>query len=144
MSNNPTSAIPHEIERFNIIFRIHHISLFVTFLLLSFTGWGLKYAHVDVSNIWIRIWGGAEMAGLIHRVAGVAMILTFLWHVLYLFYLIAKGEMKFNTRTTIIPLPKDALDLVQNYLYFIGISKTQPKFGRYTYAHKFEIGRAHV
>jgi hypothetical protein len=39
VSNN----LPEEVERFNIIFRIQHIIMFTTFLLLSFTGWGLKY-----------------------------------------------------------------------------------------------------
>ena len=105
MTNHTAAEVPQEVERFNIIFRLHHIILFVSFLLLAFTGWGLKYAHVDVSSMWIRIWGGAEMAGLIHRIAGVAMILDFLWHVCYLVYLIAKGEMTFDTRTTVVPAP---------------------------------------
>ncbi len=37
--------VPPDIERFNIIFRIQHILMFTTFLLLSFTGWGLKFAY---------------------------------------------------------------------------------------------------
>jgi len=36
---------------------------------------------VDVSSWWIRVWGGAETAGLIHRIAGVTMLLDFLFHV---------------------------------------------------------------
>jgi formate dehydrogenase subunit gamma len=74
------NEIPKEIERFNIIFRIQHIIMFTTFLLLSFTGWGLKYAHAPggVSSWWIRVWGGAETAGIIHRVAGVTMLLDFI------------------------------------------------------------------
>ncbi|MBS1126182.1 MAG: hypothetical protein H6Q93_171, partial [Nitrospirae bacterium] len=37
-----TQEVPAEIERFDIIFRIQHVLMFTTFLLLSFTGWGLK------------------------------------------------------------------------------------------------------
>ncbi len=128
-----------EVERFNIIFRIQHIVMFTTFLLLAFTGWGLKYAELkDVSSWWIRIWGGPKVAGIIHRVAGVTMILDFIFHVLYLGYLLLTGKMKIRKETTVIPLPKDVVDVVHNFLYFLGISKTKPKFGRFTYAQKFD------
>jgi cytochrome b subunit of formate dehydrogenase len=139
MNQKKTNAgIPQEVERFNIIFRIQHIILFVTFLLLSFTGWGLKYADVNVSSWWIRIWGGPEVAGIIHRIAGVTMCIDFGWHVLYLIYLVIKGDLKFNTRTTLIPLPKDVFDAVQNFMYFLGLSRTKPKFAKFSYAHKFD------
>jgi cytochrome b subunit of formate dehydrogenase len=134
MSNK---ELPKEIERFNIIFRIQHIILFTTFLLLSFTGWALKYPEVEPSAWWVRIWGGPEIAGKIHRVAGVTMLLDFLWHVAYLGYLFTKG-MKIRAVTTIIPLPRDIIDVIHNYLYFLGLSKTKPKFGRFSYIHKFD------
>jgi len=135
-----TGEIPQEIERFNIIFRIQHILMFSTFLLLAFTGWGLKYAEAPggVSSMWIRIWGGAEKAGIIHRVAGVTMLLDFIWHVLYLGYLFATGRMTINLRTTVIPLPKDVMDVIKNFMYFLGLSKEKPKFGKYSYAQKFD------
>jgi cytochrome b subunit of formate dehydrogenase len=135
-----TGEIPQEIERFNIIFRIQHILMFTTFLLLSFTGWGLKYAEAPggVSSMWIRVWGGAETAGLIHRIAGITMLLDFIWHVVYLGYLFATGRMTINLRTTVIPLPKDIMDVIKNFMYFLGLSREKPKFGKYSYAQKFD------
>ena len=132
--------IPEEIERFNIIFRIQHILMFTTFLLLSFTGWGLKYADAPagVSSMWIRVWGGPETAGLIHRIAGVTMLLDFIWHVLYLGYLFLTGRMTIKAKTTVIPLPKDIFDVVKNFMYFLGLSKEKPRFGKYSYAQKFD------
>ena len=130
--------IPHEVERFDIIFRIQHVIMFVTFLLLSFTGWGLKFAPVEASSWWIRIWGGPEIAGLIHRVAGVTMILDFIFHVVYLGYLFMKGELEIRKETTIIPLPQDIVHVVHNFGYFLGISKTKPKFAKFSYAQKFD------
>lgn len=139
---NPQSItgkeMPGEVERFNLIFRIQHVIMFVTFLLLAFTGWGLKYAAVDISKFWIRIWGGPEMAGLIHRIAGVIMITDFIFHVLYMGYLLITGKMKIRKETTVIPLPKDVKDVVHNFLYFFGIAKTKPKFGRFNYSQKFD------
>ena len=142
MSNTTTSTqdIPKEIERFNVIFRIQHVLMFSTFLILSFTGWGLKYAHdpEGLSSIWIRVWGGAETAGLIHRIAGVTMLLDFIWHVIYLIYLLATKQMTINTKTTVIPLPKDVFDVIKNFMYFLGLSKEKARFGKYSYAQKFD------
>ncbi len=138
MSLKNTQHKEPEIERFNIIFRIQHVIMFTTFLLLAFTGWGLKYAEIDVSSWWIRIWGGPRTAGIIHRIAGVTMILDFTFHVLYLGYLLLTGKMKIRKETTVLPLPKDVKDVVHNFLYFIGIAKTKPKFGRFTYVQKFD------
>jgi len=138
--NEASQEIPKEIERFNIIFRIQHILMFTTFLLLSFTGWGLKYAHdpEGLSSIWIRIWGGADTAGLIHRIAGVTMLLDFIWHVIYLVYLFATGQIKMSTKTTVLPLPKDVFDVIKNFMYFFGLSKEKAKFGKFSYAQKFD------
>ncbi len=135
-----TREVPKEIERFNIIFRIQHVIMFTTFLVLSFTGWGLKYAYAPkgVGSALIRFWGGPEMAGLIHRIAGITMLLDFVWHVLYLGYLFAVGRMTINLKTTVIPLPKDIADVIKNFMYFFGISKEKPKFGKYNYAQKFD------
>ncbi|MBI5140932.1 MAG: cytochrome b/b6 domain-containing protein [Nitrospirae bacterium] len=130
--------VPAEIERFDLIFRIQHVLMFTTFLILSFTGWGLKYAHVEVSSWWIRIWGGAETAGIIHRVAGVTMLLDFIFHVGYLIYLTAQGKLKFRKETTLIPLPKDIVDVVQNFMYFLGFTRKKPQFAKFSYAQKFD------
>jgi cytochrome b subunit of formate dehydrogenase len=130
--------IPNEIERFNIIFRIQHIVLFTTFLLLAFSGWALKYPEAEASHFWVRIWGGAEMAGLIHRVAGVTLLADFIWHVLYVAYLIATGQRKFHMVTTVIPMPHDLTDAIKNMLYYVGMAKEPPPFRRYTYLQKFD------
>ncbi len=127
-----------EVERFNIIFRVQHIILFTTFLLLAFSGWALKYPEVEYSSFWVRIWGGAEMAGLIHRVAGVVMLADFIWHVLYMVYLIGTRKIGFNVQTTIVPMPHDLADFTKNMLYYFGVTKEKPRFRRYTYLQKFD------
>jgi len=77
------------------------------------------------------------MAGLLHRIAGVGMLLDFIWHVLYLGYLFATKQMTINTKTTVIPLPKDVVDVVKNFMYWVGLSKEKARFGRFSYAQKF-------
>ncbi len=131
---------PKEYLRFNTIERIQHVILFTTFLLLSFTGWALKYPEqtVEHSSWLVRIWGGAKNAGIVHRIAGITMLLDFAWHVLYLAYMLSTGKMKLRKDTTIIPLPKDVMDAVKNILYFLGLGKEKPQFGRFSYIHKFD------
>jgi formate dehydrogenase subunit gamma len=135
-----TDDRPKEFQRFNVTFRIQHVILLVTFLLLAFTGWSLKYPEpaLEHAGWWVRLWGGPKTAGNIHRVAGVIMVLDFLWHVVYVSYLLLTGKMKFNTTTTVVPLPEDVKNAVQNILYFVGLSKERPRFARYNYIQKFD------
>lgn len=136
--NNKDVNKNNEYLRFPIIFRIQHMILLVTFLLLAFTGWSLKYPEAVQSKWWIRIWGGPATAGLIHRIAGVTMLLDFVWHVIYMGYLIFTGKTKLDATTTIIPVPKDLTDAFQNFMYFFGLTEEKPRFGRYSYLHKFD------
>ena len=80
--------IPTEIERFDLSARVQHIILFTSFLVLAFTGWGLKYAYQEPASAWIRFWGGAKSAGIIHRVAGIILLLDFIYHQFYMLNLI--------------------------------------------------------
>src|SRR5512139_2361529 len=93
-----TDAKATEFQRFSVIFRIQHVILVVTFLLLAFTGWALKYPEpaLEHTGWWIRLWGGPKTAGTIHRTAGLIMIVDFIWHVIYLIYHLITGRMKFD------------------------------------------------
>ena len=53
-----TNEKPKEVQRFNLTFRIQHVILMVTFLLLAFTGWSLKYTEpmLEHAGWWIRMW----------------------------------------------------------------------------------------
>jgi cytochrome b subunit of formate dehydrogenase len=128
------NAIPNEIERFDLSARIQHIVLFTSFLFLAFTGWGLKYAYQDPASAWIKFWGGAKMAGIIHRVAGITMLLDFIYHQFYLVNRARKGGF----RLSLVPMPKDVVDAVHNFMYFFGLRKEKPYFAKFTYMQKFD------
>jgi len=127
-------TVPTEIERIDLSARVQHIILFTSFLLLSFTGWGLKYAYQDPASAWISFWGGAKMAGLIHRGAGIVMLLVFGYHQFYLVNQFRKGGM----RPTLIPMPKDVVDAFHNFMYFFGLRKERPYFAKFNYMQKFD------
>lgn len=133
-----SNQIPKEYLRFNVTERIQHVIMLVTFLLLTFSGWALKYPEIESSKGLVGVFGGPRNAGIVHRIAGIGMLLDFVWHCIYLAYMLGTGKMKLRMDTTIIPLPKDVIDAVKNILYFLGLSKTKPEFGRFSYIHKFD------
>ena len=126
--------LPEEVERFNIHYRIQHVLMLTSFLVLFFTGWALKFSEVESSQSWMRFWGGPETAGKIHRIAGITMLIDSLYHLAYLIMRFFQGKLRWD----LIPTPKDILDFYQNMLYFFGLSKEKPKFGRFNYLQKFD------
>ncbi len=129
-----TGDLPNEVERFNIHYRIQHVIMLTSFLLLFFTGWALKFSEVETSYSWIGFWGGPETAGKIHRIAGITMLLDSLYHLVYLMMRFARGKLRFD----LLPVWKDVVDFYQNILYLLGLSKQKPQFGRFTYLQKFD------
>ena len=133
-ARNNHDVLPDEVERFNIHYRIQHVLMLTSFLVLFFTGWALKFSEVETSYSWIHFWGGPKTAGIIHRIAGITMIMDSLYHVLYLIYRFSRGELRWD----LIPVWKDFEDLYQNIRYFLGLSKEKPRFGRFSYLQKFD------
>jgi thiosulfate reductase cytochrome b subunit len=62
------------------------------------------------------------------------MLLDSLYHVFYLLYRFSKGKLRWD----LLPVWKDVTDAYQNIRYFLGLSKEQPKFRKFTYLQKFD------
>ncbi|MGD2062448.1 MAG: cytochrome b/b6 domain-containing protein [Nitrospirota bacterium] len=123
-----------EVERFNLVFRIQHIIMLTTFLLLFFTGWALKFHEVEGSHRWMALWGGPKVAGIVHRTAGITMLLDSLFHLVYLGYRFSRGKMRWDLVVDF----QDVRDLCQNIRYFLGLSPDKPRFRRFSYLQKFD------
>jgi len=127
-------ALPEEVQRFNLTFRIQHAVMAGSFLVLFFTGWALKFHEVQGSHAWIDLWGGPRVAGLVHRAAGITMLLDSLFHVGYLAYRAARGKLRWD----IIPDWQDCKDAYNNIRYFLGLAADKPRFRRFNYLQKFD------
>ncbi len=77
---------------------------------------------------------GEKLRSIIHRVAGVVLIGAGIYHV---FYLIVTREGRRLIRD-FAPGPKDAFDAIGTMLYYLGLSRKKPQFGRFNYAEKAE------
>ena len=118
------------IVRMNRNQRIQHALLVTSFFTLVITGFALAYP-----DSWLgAISGGEAVRRVIHRVAGVVMILLGLYHVAYM---VGTKEGRQGLKDFWFSL-KDARDVTGVLRYHLGFSKVHPKMGRFTYAEKAE------
>jgi cytochrome b subunit of formate dehydrogenase/nitrate/TMAO reductase-like tetraheme cytochrome c subunit len=135
------------VVRFDIHQRVQHWFMLSGVILLGLTGWPLRGAGsfagapiigkldaAPYSAAFMKIFGGAEGAALWHRVGAVLIIISSVYHLFYLTFLASKRRLPFS----MVPVPKDALDMRDNILFMLGLRKERPKFDRYMYLEKFD------
>lgn len=115
--------------------RLQHGTLVISFTLLVITGFMLRYPEswwvVGIRNISSTAF---EWRGLIHRIAGVVMTLTGVWHVYGMIFTL-RGRQVF---LDMLPAKRDFFEPFQLLKYNLGISPTKPAFGRFSYIEKVE------
>jgi cytochrome b subunit of formate dehydrogenase len=126
------------VVRFDIHQRAQHWLMLSGVILLGITGWPLRGAGdldaAGYSRSFMKVFGGAEGAALWHRVGAVLIILSAVYHLFYLTFLASKKRLPFS----MLPVPKDAIDMKDNILFMLGVKKERPKFDRYMYLEKFD------
>jgi cytochrome b subunit of formate dehydrogenase/nitrate/TMAO reductase-like tetraheme cytochrome c subunit len=133
--------------RFDIHQRVQHWFMLTGVILLGITGWPLRGAGsfegapliggreaAPYSEAFLRIFGGAEGAAIWHRVGAVLIMLSGAYHLVYLTFLATKKRLPLS----MLPTPKDALDMRDNILFMLGVKKERPRFDRYMYLEKFD------
>jgi len=126
------------VVRFDIHQRAQHWLMLSGVILLGITGWPLRgagdAAAAAYSASFMKLFGGAEGAATWHRVGAVLIIASSIYHLFYLTFLASKKRLPFS----MLPLPKDALDMRDNILFMLGLKKERPRFDRYMYLEKFD------
>ncbi len=121
-------------ERFNRNFRFQHMVMFTSVILLIVTGMPIKFPDFVLSRFLVGLWGGIHNSTLVHRI-GAVMLIYFMVHHLFYTVLSRQGRRDF---VLLIPMPKDAKDLMMNIRHFLGKSNEKPRFGRFSYIEKFD------
>ncbi|MGA2047959.1 MAG: cytochrome b/b6 domain-containing protein [Terracidiphilus sp.] len=111
--------------------RWQHLILFTSFIVLVITGFALRFPNSWLAEV---LGMGEGLRSITHRVAGVVLIAAGIYHV---FYLAATREGR-RLIWDLAPGPKDVFDAWGTMLYYLGLSKERPKFGRFSYAEKAE------
>lgn len=121
--------------RMSLSERIQHGILLVSFTVLVLTGFALRYPDawwvVPIRDLSPMMF---DLRSLMHRIAGVAMVLVSFYHI---YYLLAVPRGKQLLRD-LLPVTRDLRDLTGVFKYYVGLSTHKPKFGRFSYIEKAE------
>ena len=120
--------------RFPLARRIEHIIMLASFTTLGLTGLPQKFSTSPLSITFVGLLGGIENLRLIHHFAAVIMMFGTAWHILVFGYLAYVRR----ARLSMLPSLQDLKDGWQALMYNIGLSKTFPQMGRYTFEEKME------
>ncbi len=111
--------------------RYQHLTLLVSFIVLVVTGFALKY---PVGWFAAALGMGETVRSVTHRVAAIVLIAASVYHAFYLI-LNRDGRRLFKD---FLPAPKDAADVFETMLYYLGLRSEKPEFARFNYAEKAE------
>jgi cytochrome b subunit of formate dehydrogenase len=121
--------------RMSVEERVQHLCLMISFILLSVTGFMLKFPNawwvIPIRNLSESFF---EIRGLVHRVAAVVLVTSSFYHIYYVFFTArGKGLIK-----DLLPKIKDVHDAIGIMKFNLGISKVKPKLDRFSYIEKAE------
>ncbi|MGA2261070.1 MAG: cytochrome b/b6 domain-containing protein [Acidobacteriota bacterium] len=126
---------PAQYLRMSLRERVQHAILAVSFITLVITGFMLKFP-----DAWwvtpIRQWSEWLFAwrGIVHRIAGVVLIGISIYHVHYVLF-VSRGKQLIRD---LMPKQQDGGEFWGMAKYYLGLSKSKPKFGRFAYVEKAE------
>jgi cytochrome b subunit of formate dehydrogenase len=121
-------------ERFPLARRIEHFTMLLSFTTLGLTGLPQKFPTASLSVAVVNLIGGIENLRIIHHTAAIVMMLGTVWHLLVFGYMAYVRR----TRLSMLPSLQDAKDGIQALLYNVGLAKSFPQMGRYTFEEKME------
>lgn len=143
------AAVSGGILRFAGVHRFQHLLLVVVFLVLCLTGFPRTFSEARWSPVILDLFGGINVAPIVHRIAGVALMVGFAAHMVLIFLNVRKSvaeEGKRDLKTYIkqvislpmIPGVQDAKDLVDLIKYVCFLSPQRPHYDRFSWKEKLE------
>ena len=126
--------------RFSPLNRGLHAFMVISFFGLVITGLPLKFAYAPWARVLVRMIGGLEAAGYLHRICAVITFGYFLTHIGYLVYRLVTGPNRKSILwgpDSMVPQGKDIRDIAQMFKWFFG-KAPRPQFERYSYMEKFD------
>jgi cytochrome b subunit of formate dehydrogenase/nitrate/TMAO reductase-like tetraheme cytochrome c subunit len=137
--NSATYEDPRYIRRFSKVNMGVHAVVIVTFLLLAMTGLPLKFHEAPWAQTVVNLFGGVEVARVVHRIAAIGTFGYALFHLSQLFFrgfILGEKGMLWGPHS-LVPQPKDIKDLWAYLKYFLYLGP-RPLGDRWTYWEKFD------
>lgn len=127
-------AVAEEVPRMNLNFRIAHWMVMASFPVLVITGFALKYPEAGWAAPLLQWESRFAFRGWVHRVAGVVLVISMLYHFAHLMAVKRDRTMLRH----LLPRWTDARDLWQFLRFSLGKTTERPHFGKFSYAEKIE------
>jgi cytochrome b subunit of formate dehydrogenase len=133
-------------RRFSIFDIVLHFTMMVTFIGLVLTGLPLKFSSAPWASGLMHFLGGANMAGMIHRICATITFAYFGTTIVYIFYFLLFKKIKGNPNPlrrlfgpdSLCPRWKDIQDIVHTIRWFLNRGH-KPQYDRWTYWEKFDF-----
>lgn len=114
--------------------RLQHFILFITFAILAYTGFALRYREVWWALPFTVLEKGFDWRGILHRTTAAIFCALCVYHLGFII-ITRRGRSELKA---LMPEKKDFLDFGKMLKYNVGISKEKPKFARFNYIEKVE------
>lgn len=130
---------PDRIRRFSPLDRIFHLTLMLSFIVQSATGFGRLFITTGWGQKISSVFGGYDNALTIHKWVGILMILGFLAHIVVLIARVRWNDLKGSVLgpDSLVPNGKDFKRFGQQLVWFVGRGDP-PRHDRWTYWEKFD------
>jgi cytochrome b subunit of formate dehydrogenase len=119
--------------RMSLTERWQHGMLAVSFIVLVYTGFALKFPDTWLFAWFVALEKGYAWRSWIHRSAALVMVLACLWHLAYLPTRRGRAHL-----WAMLPRYQDVKEAVLNLGYLIGLRAEPPGFDRFSYIEKAE------
>jgi formate dehydrogenase gamma subunit len=132
----PQHHVSHRLYlRMSLNERLQHGTLLVSFTTLVITGFMLRFPDawwvVSLRDLSPMVF---DLRGIVHRSAGVILILVSLYHLYYVFF-VPRGKQLLRD---LLPVRQDLRDMVGVVSFNLGFNKEKPELGRFSYVEKSE------
>lgn len=126
-------------RRFTKWWRLAHLVGAVSIMTLTLTGISVLYADSFWAPYVMRLLGGPETAGYIHRVAAIGFMGVFFIHLVYFAIRIGRNWRTFEWfgPNSLVPGLQDLQDAIAMFRWFFGLGP-RPAMDRFTYWEKFD------
>jgi cytochrome b subunit of formate dehydrogenase len=139
--------------RFTLNQRIQHIVLALCVVILVLTGMPLKFHDASWAPYLYALFGGIRIAPIIHKTAGAILLGLFVYHVIYITYVIYKYHilpikkkekltvgkvLKVLANQPLVPNLKDAKDIRDLLKYLLFLTNKRPQGDNFTWKEKFD------
>jgi formate dehydrogenase gamma subunit len=120
--------------RLTLAQRIQHVLLFISFFILMITGLPLFFPENPLVRRIFFFSTSFQVRGIIHRFGAVLLICLCIFHVGYCLFT-KRGHEDLGE---MLLRKKDLKDVVDLFLYNLGLRDKRPRYGKFNFKEKFE------